>query len=183
MFGQYDDATLHDALRAAGLYALHAPDGTATPRLTLDSQIAGAGANLSVGQRQIIALARAMVRQSKLLILDEATASVDYETDRKIQDTIANEFADRTILCIARKPRCSLVPAVIDIDLFMCADRLRTIIGYDRICVLDAGQIAEFDTPANLYNVPGGIFRSMCDRSSISLGDINVAEKLKEAQS
>ena len=61
-------------------------------------------------------------------------------------------------------------------------DRLRTIIGYDRICVLDAGQIAEFDTPANLYNVASGIFRSMCDRSSITLGDIKTAEKVNEAQ-
>ena len=61
-------------------------------------------------------------------------------------------------------------------------DRLRTIIGYDRICVLDAGQIAEFDTPANLFNTPGGIFRSMCDRSSISLSDIKQAEKAKEAE-
>ena len=61
-------------------------------------------------------------------------------------------------------------------------DRLRTIIGYDRICVLDAGQIAEFDTPANLYERQGGIFRSMCDRSSISLSDIKQAEKAKEAE-
>lgn len=59
---------------------------------------------------------------------------------------------------------------------------MRTIIGYDRICVLDAGQIAEFDTPANLYAAQGGIFRSMCDRSSITLGDIKVAEKTKELE-
>ena len=59
---------------------------------------------------------------------------------------------------------------------------MRTIIGYDRICVLDAGQIAEFDTPANLFNMPGGIFRSMCERSSITLGDIKLAEKTKEAE-
>lgn len=61
-------------------------------------------------------------------------------------------------------------------------DRLRTIIGYDRICVLDAGQIAEFDTPANLYAASGGIFRSMCDRSSITLSDIKMAEKAKVAE-
>ena len=63
----------------------------------------------------------------------------------------------------------------------ICTDRLRTIIGYDRICVLDAGQIAEFDTPANLFNMAEGIFRSMCDRSSISLADIKTAEKAKES--
>ena len=67
-------------------------------------------------------------------------ASVDYETDRKIQDTIAYEFEDRTILCIARKPNefFSLVLLYMFCDL----DRLRTIISYDRICVLDSGQIA-----------------------------------------
>ena len=59
------------------------------------------------------------------------------------------------------------------------ADRLRTIIGYDRICVLDAGQIAEFDTPTNLYGMSGGIFRSMCERSSISADDIHYAVKAR----
>ncbi|PIL29785.1 ATP-binding cassette transporter [Ganoderma sinense ZZ0214-1] len=174
-FGAHDDARLWDALRRAYLVEdpiKHATDdeekngggsGAHTPvnRFTLDSPVEDEGSNLSIGQRSLVSLARALVKDSKILILDEATASVDYETDRKIQDTISSEFADRTILCIAH--------------------RLRTIIGYDRICVLDAGQIAEFDTPANLFNVAGGIFRGMCERSSISLSDIRTAEKAKEA--
>jgi ABC-type multidrug transport system fused ATPase/permease subunit len=72
------------------------------PRFTLDSPIEVEGSNLSIGQRSLVSLARALVKDSKVLILDEATASVDYETDRKIQDTITTEFQDRTILCIAR---------------------------------------------------------------------------------
>jgi len=72
------------------------------PRFTLDSPIEVEGSNLSIGQRSLVSLARALVKDSKILILDEATASVDYETDRKIQDTITTEFHDRTILCIAR---------------------------------------------------------------------------------
>ena len=72
------------------------------PQLTLDSPIEVEGSNLSIGQRSLVSLARALVKDSKILILDEATASVDYETDRKIQETITTEFRDRTILCIAR---------------------------------------------------------------------------------
>ena len=68
-FEQYDDGVLNDALRAAGLFALQDEAGEA--RISLDSNISSAGGNLSVGEKQILALARAMVRRSKLLILDE----------------------------------------------------------------------------------------------------------------
>ncbi|KAF7312085.1 ABC transporter protein [Mycena indigotica] len=168
-FNLADDATLWDALRRS--YLVDTPKrestssepgtGANTPvnKFTLDTPIEDEGQNLSVGQRSLVSLARALVKNAKILVLDEATASVDYETDRNIQDTIAHEFQDRTILCIAH--------------------RLATIISYDRICVMDAGQIAEFDTPANLYQLPNGIFRGMCDHSSISLDDIRLARKVR----
>ena len=114
-FGQHDDAQLWDALGRSYLVEgvisgadgekerLGAGDTTLNmTRFTLDSSIEEEGSNLSIGQRSLVSLARALVKDSKILILDEATASVDYETDRKIQETITNEFRDRTILCIAR---------------------------------------------------------------------------------
>ncbi|CAE6463976.1 hypothetical protein ACGC1H_006664 [Rhizoctonia solani] len=165
-FGIYDDARLWDALKRAYLVdrptaaqeinadGEDVPSGAQTPvnRFNLDTVIEEEGGNLSVGQRSLVSLARALVKDSKIIVLDEATASVDYETDKNIQDTISREFADKTLLCIAH--------------------RLKTIIGYDRICVLDAGQIAEFDTPMALYKRTDGIFRSMCERSSITAEDI-----------
>ena len=113
-FGLHDDARLWDALRRSYLVEdTKRIDGDedqggsgsttpTTPRFTLDSSIEAGGSNLSIGQRSMVSLARALVKDGKILILDEATASVDYETDRKIQDTITTEFHDRTILCIAR---------------------------------------------------------------------------------
>ena len=101
-FGEHDDATLNAALSSAGLFNIqHADDEL---RISLDTQIAGSGANLSVGQRQVLALARAMVRRSKLLILDEATSSIDYETDSIIQSSLRNELGgDVTLLTVAHR--------------------------------------------------------------------------------
>jgi ABC-type multidrug transport system fused ATPase/permease subunit len=110
MFGNHDDVELNDALRSAGLFTLQTEADES--RLTLDSQIAAGGGNLSVGQRQIIALARAIVRQSKLLILDEATSAIDYETDAVIQASLRTELKrDVTVICVAHR-----LQSVIDSD-------------------------------------------------------------------
>ncbi|KAL7284522.1 hypothetical protein ACG7TL_001813 [Trametes sanguinea] len=143
-FSEHDDAVLNDALRSAGLFNLQ--DESDQSRITLDTHIAGGGANLSVGQRQILALARAIVRRSKLLILDEATSAIDYETDSIIQTSLRTELGK-------------------DVTLVTVAHRLQTVMDYDKIMVLDAGQIVEFGRPRELLQRKQGLLRSLVDES------------------
>ncbi|KDR83043.1 hypothetical protein GALMADRAFT_866150 [Galerina marginata CBS 339.88] len=143
-FDQHDDATLNDALHAAGLFSLQEELGEA--RLTLDSNIASGGGNLSVGQKQILALARAMVRGSKLLILDEATSAIDYKTDSVIQSTLRHQLGS-------------------DVTVITVAHRLQTIMDADKIMVLDSGRIAEFDSPLSLLQQEQGMLRALVDES------------------
>ncbi|KAG8995314.1 hypothetical protein FRB94_009286 [Tulasnella sp. JGI-2019a] len=163
-FSRFEDAKLYDALRRAHLVTAPpsaarpseeadgedpSPKGPVVNRFTLETPIEPEGANLSVGERSLLSLARALVRDEiKLVVMDEATASVDMETDAAIQQTISREFGGKTLLCIAH--------------------RLRTIIHYDRVLVLEQGRVAEFDTPLNLFRQDGGIFRSLCDQSKIT---------------
>ncbi|KAG5359320.1 Oligomycin resistance ATP-dependent permease YOR1 [Yarrowia sp. E02] len=163
-FGQRDDAALWDALRRSWLVE-EAELGKLKSGVTdsnhvkfhLDTTVDEDGSNFSLGERQLLALARALVRMSRILILDEATSSVDYETDSKIQSTIVQEFAQCTILCIAH--------------------RLKTILNYDKIMVLDAGRIVEYDTPFRLYVKEGGVFRGMCLQSGITEEDFGDSRK------
>ncbi|KAJ7779792.1 P-loop containing nucleoside triphosphate hydrolase protein [Mycena metata] len=102
ILGQYDDAVLNDALPAAGLTALQ--EEMEEGKLTLDTEISAGGNNLSVGQRQIIALARAIVRRSKLLILDEATSAIDYKTGAGIQPSLRTGLPpDTTVFTVAHR--------------------------------------------------------------------------------
>ncbi|KAJ3850966.1 hypothetical protein EV368DRAFT_74841 [Lentinula lateritia] len=144
-FDQYDDAALYDALRSAGLYSIQSEDEDA--RVGLDTAVASGGGNLSVGQRQIIALARAMVRESKLLILDEATSAIDYKTDAVIQSSLRHELKG-------------------DVTLITVAHRLQTIMDADKIMVLDAGRIVEYDSPAELLKNESGHLRALVDESA-----------------
>ncbi|KAF8068784.1 P-loop containing nucleoside triphosphate hydrolase protein [Lyophyllum atratum] len=143
-FDQFDDATLNAALRDAGLFSLQMEGEEG--RITLDSTMARGGSNLSVGQRQIIALARAMVRESKLLILDEATSAIDYKTDAVIQESLRTQLKN-------------------DVTVITIAHRLQTIMDADRIMVLDAGRIVEFDRPSELLKKEDGFLRSLVDES------------------
>lgn len=150
-FNEHTDLELWSALRQSDLVGDGANlDDKSPGRIHLDAVVEEEGLNFSLGQRQLMALARALVRNSQIIVCDEATSSVDMETDDKIQRTIATGFKGKTLLCIAH--------------------RLRTIINYDRICVMDQGRIAELDTPYQLY-LKGGIFRGMCDRSGIRVED------------
>ncbi|KAI9149560.1 ABC transporter 7 [Paramyrothecium foliicola] len=111
--------------------------------LDLSSPVSESGSNLSQGQRQLLCLARAMLKQPTVLVMDEATASIDYATDSKIQETIRE-----------------LTGTVITI-----AHRLQTIVDYDKVLVLDKGQKLEYGHPWELINQEKGTFRSMCDSS------------------
>jgi len=110
--------------------------------LELAQPVEAMGANFSIGQQQLICLARAMLNPSKLLLLDEATAALDLATDALVQRVLRTEFADRTVVTIAH--------------------RLDTIIDSDRILVLDAGRVVEFASPHELLNQPGSIFGELC---------------------
>uniref|UniRef100_A0A2M4AR42 Putative abc transporter c family member n=2 Tax=Anopheles triannulatus TaxID=58253 RepID=A0A2M4AR42_9DIPT len=107
----------------------------------ISHEVTEGGENLSVGQRQLICLARALLRKTKVLILDEATAAVDLETDDLIQRTIRTEFKDCTVLTIAH--------------------RLNTILDSDKVIVLDKGQIVEFAPPNELLQTKSSAFYSM----------------------
>ncbi len=116
------------------------------PEQLLDKEVQEGGSNFSVGQKQLICIARAIIRKSKIMFLDEATASVDYKTDELIQNTIRERFQGRTVLTIAH--------------------RINTILDYDRVLVMDNGRVAEFDTPKNLLKQQG-IFYSLVSQQKL----------------
>lgn len=103
------------------------------------------GSNFSMGQRQLVCLARAIVRRNKILILDEATANVDSETDKFIQETIRDQFAYCTVLTIAH--------------------RLNTVMDSDRVLVMDAGEAVEFDHPHILLQQPQSRLRKLVEQT------------------
>ncbi|RBQ97695.1 hypothetical protein VDGD_20157 [Verticillium dahliae] len=124
--------------------ALEADGNAPTAGIALSTQVTAKGENFSHGQRQVLSLCRALVRKSRLMLLDEATASMDYETDRGIQEALRRELdeagGDRTLVTIAH--------------------RLRTIIDYDTVVVMAGGRVVEVGRPKELY-ARAGVFYDM----------------------
>ncbi|KAI5087921.1 canalicular multispecific organic anion transporter 1 [Silurus meridionalis] len=147
-FEVFGDEDIWKVLELAHLkgYVMTLPAG-------LHHEVAEGGENLSVGQRQLLCLARALLRKSKILILDEATAAVDLETDELIQTTINREFSECTVLTIAH--------------------RINTILNSTRVMVLDSGKIVEFDSPSVLFEKRGH-FYSLAREAGISSIDYSV---------
>ena len=106
----------------------------------LEYRVNETGSNFSVGERQLVCLARALVQKSKIIVMDEATANVDFKTDNLIQEVIRHKFKDSTVLTIAH--------------------RLNTIMDYDKVLILDGGRMVEFDKPEILIQ-NGGIFAEL----------------------
>ncbi|CAL9707790.1 unnamed protein product [Knipowitschia caucasica] len=141
-FDTYSDEDVWTALEHAHLHKF-----VSTQPAQLMLECAEGGENLSVGQRQLVCLARALLRKTRILILDEATAAIDLETDDLIQSTIRTQFEECTVFTIAH--------------------RLNTIMDYTRVLVLDKGRIAEFDTPTNLLS-QRGIFYGMAKDAGLA---------------
>ncbi|KAI8928078.1 hypothetical protein BC831DRAFT_548704 [Entophlyctis helioformis] len=139
-FADLEDAISSTAKSSSSLVASNPSS------ITLDFPVSENGANFSQGQRQLLCLARALLRRTRVIFLDEATASVDNETDARIQNTIREEFVLGTVICIAH--------------------RLRTIIDYDKVLVLDKGYVSEYGSPIELIeNSTVGTFRRMCEET------------------
>jgi ATP-binding cassette subfamily C (CFTR/MRP) protein 4 len=137
LFGIHSDEAISKALKDA-----HMSDVVAELPKGIHSLVSEGGSNFSVGQRQLLCLARAILSKNKLLILDEATASVDRRTDQMLHESLHESFGDATILAVAH--------------------RLDTVIDHDYILVLGQGKVLEFGPPADLLR-SGGAFSKMVD--------------------
>ncbi|KAJ2079685.1 hypothetical protein H4R24_003603 [Coemansia sp. RSA 988] len=140
-FGSYSDQDIWRVLEQA-----HLADYIRTKDDRLDFMVTQGGGHFSVGQRQLICLARALLKHAKVLVLDEATAAIDNTTDAIIQKTIRSEFKDCTVLTIAH--------------------RLDTVIDSDMILVINGGRLAEYDTPQNLLANKESIFSKLKHKSA-----------------
>ena len=113
----------------------------------LDKMVEQNGTNLSVGEKQLICIARAMIRKTKIIVMDEATANIDMATEEKIQKALDIVFKNSTVITVAH--------------------RIKTIINYDKILVLEKGNVMEFDTPENLLKDTNSLFFKLYSKSTL----------------
>ncbi|CAK4978788.1 unnamed protein product [Aphanomyces euteiches] len=132
-FGEFTDDDLWSCLQKVNLV-----DRISSVNGKLDSPVEENGENFSVGERQMLCMARALLRQARIVVMDEATAAIDHETDQNLQRVIRTEFASSTVLTIAH--------------------RLDTVLDCDRILVFDQGRLAQCDAPKSLISQGRGIF-------------------------
>lgn len=127
----------------------------------LESKVSEGGSNFSVGQRQLVCLARAILRNNRILVLDEATANVDPQTDGLIQTTIRKKFANCTVLTIAH--------------------RLHTVMDSDKVLVMDAGKMVEFNHPFQLLQNKQGVLYGMVQQTGKAMADAlyKIAEQVR----
>ena len=135
-FDQFSDSQLWDCMYRTRL----APNSQFS---SLDAEVEENGVNFSVGQRQLICIGRALLSGCKIIILDEATAAVDVETDAAIQQSFREDFKDATVLTVAH--------------------RLNTILDADRVLVMDNGRVAEFDAPSTLLRDKQSFFSKLVE--------------------
>uniref|UniRef100_A0A7S1VDZ8 Uncharacterized protein n=1 Tax=Grammatophora oceanica TaxID=210454 RepID=A0A7S1VDZ8_9STRA len=147
-FDEYTDDQIWSALKKCGMY-----EAVSTMPGELGAPVAEYGENLSQGQRQLLCLGRALLKQCKILMLDEATSSVDFETDREIQRTIREAFVDSTVLTIAH--------------------RVNTIMDSDKILVMKDGLAAEFASPEELLSDEASLFADIVRHSKTENGNID----------
>ena len=136
--GKFNDDSMIESLKLMGLDYLLEDDG-------LNFMVKESGDNLSSGERQLICMVRAMIRKSKIIIMDEATSSIDYNTEQLIQNGVMNNFKDSTVITIAH--------------------RIKTILEYDRILVFEQGQLVEQGSPKELIDKKQGIFYILYNQS------------------
>jgi len=163
-FNQYEDNEIWTALERA-----HLKDRIDSLGLKLETEVLEFGSNFSVGERQLMCICRAILRKTKILLMDEATSNVDMATDSLIQRTIRSEFRDRTVLTIAH--------------------RINTIIDNDKIMVLQAGKVAELDTPKALVQNPSSLLMSLIKETGpasekflvkVAMGEVDLMKAIEQ---
>ena len=147
-FNRTDDKEIIKALNEIGFDSISKLSNKEEKKTNiLDRMIEQNGTNLSVGEKQLVCIARAILRKTKIVVMDEATANIDIKTEEKIQNALHSKLNNSTIITIAH--------------------RIKTIINYDKILVLESGRIVEFDSPKELLKKEHSLFSELYKESAI----------------